>query len=96
MDTIVKIQILGEVYKFKAEAGLTDAQNVGDFLTNEFRKLEISLGAQAKSMNKTAKLLLFTMNIAHAYISLKQQDDEMMSLFNEGADRLMKVLPQNF
>lgn len=93
MDTIVTINILGEVYKFKADAGVTDAQDVADFLTTEFRKLDASLGAQASNMNKSAKLLLLTMNIANAYFGLKQQHDEMISALSEGSDRILKALP---
>lgn len=95
MNTIVKIQILGEVYKFKAEADASDAQEVADFLMKEFQKLEKSLGVQAESMDKTAKLLLLTMNIADTYLNLKQQCDDMLSVSNKETGRLLETLPEN-
>lgn len=93
METIIKIQILDEVYKFKAEGDATDAQRVGDFLTAEFRRLEYSLGASAQGMGKVAKLLLLAMNVANTYASLKQQHDEMIAAFDEGSEGLLKILP---
>ncbi|MCW7755103.1 cell division protein ZapA [Desulfobotulus sp. H1] len=92
MDTIVTIHMFGEVYKFKAEAGVADANEVAEFLMEELARVEKDLGAQAKTVTKTAKLLLATMNIANTYFNLKRQHVETVSELAERSDALLLAL----
>lgn len=92
MDTIVTIHMFGEVYKFKAEAGVADAHEVADFLMAEISRVEKDLGPQAKTVTKTAKLLLATMNIANAYFNLKREHVKTVSELKHRADALLLSL----
>ncbi|TYT74608.1 cell division protein ZapA [Desulfobotulus mexicanus] len=92
MDTIVTIHMFGEVYKFKAEAGVADAKEVADFLMEELGRVEKDLGPQAKTVTKTAKLLLATMNIANSYYNLKRQHMETVSELTQRSDALLMAL----
>lgn len=92
MDNIITIQLFGEVYKFKAEAEVADASRVADFLMSELDQVEKNLGAQAKSVTKTAKLLLATMNIANTYFEQKRQYEDMLSELQQRSDRLLERL----
>ena len=84
--------MFGEVYKFKAEAGVADAHEVADFLMAELARVEKELGAQAKTVTKTAKLLLATMTIANAYFNLTREHAETVSTLKKRSETLLLSL----
>lgn len=84
--------MFGEVYRFKAETGVANAHEVADLLMAELASVEKELGSQARTVTKTAKLLLASMNIANAYFNLKRQHDETVSELQQRSDRLLLSL----
>lgn len=90
--------MFGEVYKFKAETGVANAHEVADLLMAELANVERDLGSQSKTVTKTAKLLLASMNIANAYFNLKRQHAETISELRLRSDKLLvslETIPQS-
>ncbi|MCG8567755.1 MAG: cell division protein ZapA [Desulfobacterales bacterium] len=71
MDEIIKIELFGEEFQFKADAQVEDPQRIAEFLSGYIREAEEVIGDTPGDRNKIATLLLAAMNLSKDYKELK-------------------------
>jgi hypothetical protein len=73
LEQLIKLEILGQRYTFKADEGLVDPQVVADFLMEEVRKLETGDTGHTADTSRFVTLLQAALNISNDHLRLKQQ-----------------------
>lgn len=78
MENIITIELFGEKYSFKAEAGVSNAKEVGDLLTKEVASIEEQVSVSAVNMNKISIVALAALNIISQYTEMKQAHTDLV------------------
>ncbi|MFZ5569166.1 MAG: cell division protein ZapA [Thermodesulfobacteriota bacterium] len=78
MDELITIELFGQRYTFKAEAGVQGAEEVADLLAREVAIVEHQIDKTSMGMNKMTILILAGLNISSEYIELKRKYNELL------------------
>jgi cell division protein ZapA (FtsZ GTPase activity inhibitor) len=89
LEQLVKIELFGQRYTFKADADVTQAKEVADFLVDEVTKIE---SRQAGSSSKLTILILAALNIANENIELKRNHSNFLHLISKRSAALLSAL----
>ncbi len=92
MEQLIRIDVFGQTYTFKADAGKTDPRMVADFLMEAVRKLESGQSSPAASSNQFILLLQAALNITSEHMQLKQQLTEMSQRISKQTERLHSLM----
>ena len=92
MSQLVKIEIFGQPYTFRAEEGSTHAQEVADYLVKEVNRYKEQDSGNDPGPNSLAILLSVALNIANENFELKTKQTEMMSKLSQRAAQLIEKL----
>lgn len=95
MERILKIEIFGEQYKFKAEAEDKNAERVVEFLVNKVSGTRQEMAMPNTDVNKFAKLLLATLNICNEYLDLKDRYDGVLQNVNNRTSKIVKKIDES-
>ena len=95
MEQLIRIDVFGQTYTFKADAGKTDPRMVADFLMEAVRKLESGQSSPAASSNQFILLLQAALNITSEHMQLRQQLTEMSHRIAEKTERLYGLVENN-
>ena len=92
MNQLVKIEVFGQPYTFRAEDGGAHAQEVADYLVEEItRYQELDAGKDANA-NSLAILLSVALNLANENFELKSKQSELMKDLSQRAGQLINKL----
>ena len=92
MNQLVKIEVFGQPYTFRAEDGEAHAQEVADYLVEEItRYQELDAGKDANA-NSLAILLSVALNLANENFELKSKQSELMKDLSQRAGQLINKL----
>lgn len=89
MDDIVNIELFGELFKFKAEPGVTDAAQIAEQLSEAVTKVEKQFAAKSPEISKLALLVLASLNISKELLELKRDHAELQNRVSERSERLI-------
>ena len=78
MEQLVKIELFGQPYTFKAESEVKNAEKVADYLVKEVSKVTAQQSRQSTNINKLAVMILTALNIANENIELKREQSEFL------------------
>ena len=78
MEQLVKIELFGQPYTFKAESEVKNAEKVADYLVKEVSKVTAQQSRQSANINKLAVMILTALNIANENIELKREQSEFL------------------
>ena len=78
MEQLVKIELFGQPYTFKAESEVKNAEEVADYLVKEVSKVTAQQSRQSTNINKLAVMILTALNIANENIELKREQSEFL------------------
>ena len=92
LEQLVKIELFGQQYTFKAESEITQAKEVADFLVEEVNKIE---SQQPGSANKLTILILAALNIANENIELKKNHSNFLHMMSKRSAGLLSALNYN-
>lgn len=92
MDEIIKIELFGEEFQFKADAQVEDPQKIADFLTRYIDEAEGVIGNNIGDRNKIAILLLAAMNLSKELTEIKWQSSQLQQDVNENISSLIEKL----
>ncbi len=88
MEQILTIEILGEVFRFKAEEGDLNAEEIAQHLKEEVHRVEAQFPSQALKTHKLAILMLAALNISKQYIELSNHHLRFLESVSSRAARL--------
>ena len=92
MEQLIRIDVFGQTYTFKADAGKTDPRMVADFLMEAVRKIESGQSSPAAGSNQFILLLQAALNITSEHVQLKQQLTEMSQRIAKQTERLHTLM----
>lgn len=92
MEQLVKIELFGQPYTFKAESEVSEAETVADYLVNEVNRVAEQQSQQSSNINKLAVMILTALNIANENMELKRQQSKLLRDISERSAKLMRTL----
>ena len=93
MEQLVTIELFGQPYTFKAEAGVSNAKEVANHLVEEVTRIEPQHSSKS-SVNKLATLILAALNIANENIRLKQSYSDLLKDISKRSTNLIHLLDE--
>jgi cell division protein ZapA (FtsZ GTPase activity inhibitor) len=73
VDRLVRIELFGQAYTFKASGEVSEAQEVADYLTKQVEKAQ----ATAESPSKLDAVILAALNIANDYFRMRRSREDL-------------------
>lgn len=92
MEQLVKIELFGQPYTFKAESEVKEAEMVADYLVKEVNRVTEQQSRQSSNINKLAVMILTALNIANENMELKRQQSKFLRDISERSAKLMRTL----
>ena len=92
MNQLVKIEVFGQPYTFRAEDGGAHAQEVADYLMGEIARYQEHGSENGPNTNSLAILLSVALNIANENFELKSKHSELMKDLSQRAGQLIDKL----
>lgn len=90
LEQLIKIELFGQPYTFKAETEVDKARAVADFLMQEVQKVEAELGEHKPHSNKTAILISAALNIANDYFELRRNHRDLLKNITERSESVLR------
>ena len=88
MEQVIKIELLGETFKFKSEETRSNLKEILSYLLKELRKVEGQFPAHAVKTNKSAILVMTALNISKQYVELENNHSDFI---NSVSSRMKKI-----
>lgn len=95
MEEIVTIELFGQPYTFKADAEVSQAQEVADHLVKEVARVEIQQAGPTSNTSKLTILMLAALNIANENMELKRNYSQILRIISERAMNLIRTLDRS-
>ncbi|MFC1811799.1 cell division protein ZapA [Thermodesulfobacteriota bacterium] len=95
MEQLVKIELFGQQYTFKAEEEVSRAKEVADLLAAEVSRIESQQSSSSSSANKLTVLIIAALNIANENIKLKRNYSNFLQNISNRSIGLIRVLDEN-
>ena len=92
MEQLVKIELFGQPYTFKAESEVKNAEKVADYLVKEVSKVTAQQSRQSTNINKLAVMILTALNIANENIELKREQSEFLRAITNRSANVIRNL----
>ena len=78
MEDIVTIELFGNIYKFRTDAGVENAKQVVDYLKNQVERVEAQMSSSTFDTGHFRTLLLASLNITNEYYKLKNNHEDFV------------------
>jgi len=88
VEQVIKIELLGETFKFKSEETRSNLKEILSFLLKELHKVEGQFPSHAVKTNKSAILVMTALNIAKQYVELANTHSDFI---NNVSSRVNKI-----
>lgn len=92
MEQLVKIELFGQPYTFKAESEVKNAEKVADYLVKEVSKVTAQQSRQSSNINKLAVMILTALNIANENMELKREQSKFLREITKRSANLIRNL----
>ena len=92
MEQLVKIELFGQPYTFKAESEVKNAEKVADYLVKEVSKVTAQQSRQSTNINKLAVMILTALNIANENMELKREQSNLLRDITKRSANLIRNL----
>lgn len=78
MEEIVSIELMGEIFRFKADDHNLKTKEITEFLAREVQKVESQFPSHAFTTNKLAIIVLASLNISKQYLELADYHSDVL------------------
>ena len=95
MEQLVKIELFGQSFTFKAESEVTRAKEVADFLVREVTRVETQQSSKASDITKLTIMILAALNIAYENHELKMSHSNLLQNISRRSANLICILDAN-
>jgi cell division protein ZapA (FtsZ GTPase activity inhibitor) len=92
VEQVIKIEILGETFKFKSDANRQNLKEVLRYLMTELHKVEEQFPAHALKTNKLAILVMTALNISKQYVELANSHTDFLETVTTRTSKLDKMI----
>ena len=92
MEHLVKIELFGKHYTFKAETDVLHATEVADTLVQEVRRIESQLNNSPTSLNQLGIMIMTALNIANNNIEIKKNHSDFLCEISEKSANMIRLL----
>ena len=92
MEQVIKIELLGETFRFKSEENRKNLKEILSFLTQELHKVEEQFPPHALKTNKSAILVMTALNISKQYVELTNNHTKLLESVASRATRLGEMI----
>jgi len=92
LEQLVKIELFGQPYTFKAESEVKNAEKVADYLVKEVSKVTAQQSRQSTNINKLAVMILTALNIANENMELKREQSNLLRDITKRSANLIRNL----
>jgi cell division protein ZapA (FtsZ GTPase activity inhibitor) len=92
LENLVKIELFGKNYTFKAETDALHATEVADFLVQEVRRIESQLNDSPTRLNQLGIMIMTALNIANNNIEIKKDHSDFLFKISEKSANIIKML----
>jgi len=92
LEQLVKIELFGQPYTFKAESEVNNAEKVADYLVKEVSKVTAQQSRQSSNINKLAVIILTALNIANENMELKREQSKFLQDITKRSANLIRNL----
>jgi cell division protein ZapA (FtsZ GTPase activity inhibitor) len=92
LEQVVKIEIFGRPFTFKADGTAERAQEVADFLAGEVARVEKQHNRAASNISDLAVMILTALNIANENIQLKKNHPDFLRHLSDRSALLIRKL----
>jgi len=92
LEQLVKIELFGQPYTFKAESEVNNAEKVADYLVKEVSKVTAQQSRQSSNINKLAVMILTALNIANENMELKREQSKFLQDITKRSANLIRNL----
>ena len=89
MEQLVKIELFGQPYTFKAESDVDQAKEVADLLVKEVSRIEGQQSGKSSAASNLTTLMLAALNIAHQNLELENRYARFMQHLSERSQNLI-------
>jgi len=95
LEQLVKIELFGQSFTFKAESEVTRAKEVADFLVREVTRVETQQSSKASDITKLTIMILAALNIAYENHELKMSHSNLLQNISRRSANLIRILDAN-
>jgi len=88
VEQVIKIELLGETFKFKSEENRKNLKEILSYLMDELHKVEEEFPSHALKTNKLAILVMTALNISKQYVELTDNHSEFLESVSLRASKL--------
>jgi cell division protein ZapA (FtsZ GTPase activity inhibitor) len=92
LEQLVKIELFGQPYTFKAESEVKNAEKVADYLVKEVSKVTAQQSRRSSNINKLAVMILTALNIANENMELKREQSKFLRDITKRSENLSRNL----
>ncbi len=92
MEQLIKIELLGETFQFRADEGHFNPKEIADYLSAEIQAVSEQFPSHVLKTNKLAVLVSAALNITKQYFELKTNHSELIANFSDRTLRLDDLL----
>ncbi len=92
MEQVIKIEVLGESFKFKSDANRDDLKEILRYLKTELHKVEKQFPPHALKTSKTAILVMTALNISKQYVELSNSHMDLKETVSARASKLEEMI----
>lgn len=92
MNDIVTIELFGQKHSFKADKGVSNADEVADLLVQEVASVEKRLSGDTNKLNKITILTLAALNISNEFVNLKNNHANLLEKISKRASLLIEKI----
>ena len=93
MEQVVKIELLGETFKFKSEETRSDLKEILSHLVKELRKVESQFPDHALKTNKLAIMVMTALNISKQYVELARSHSDLKNNVSSRVSKIENMIP---
>jgi cell division protein ZapA (FtsZ GTPase activity inhibitor) len=92
VEQVIKIELLGETFKFKSEQNRKNLKEILSYMMDELHKVEEQFPPYALKTNKLAILVMTALNISKQYVELTNNHSEFLDAVSSRASKLDQMI----
>lgn len=91
MDRLISIELFGQAYKFKTSGGVSQAEEVTNYVAEEVEKAQ----AAGEAPSKLDTVILAALNIANDYFEMKRSRQDLVRDIDQRCKSLIEHIDTN-
>jgi cell division protein ZapA (FtsZ GTPase activity inhibitor) len=92
VEQVIKIEILGETFKFKSDGNRQSLKEVLRYLMTELHKVEEQFPSHALKTNKLAIIVMTALNISKQYVELANSHTDFLETVSTRTSKLDEMI----